>query len=133
LQPVLPDCYLLCQTKEKSGVSSSIRSIKMCSCVQCAMQEKSVWCRDILCLAHVEQEPEPLSYLPGHWRLSLLVVLNKDGSGQCSGPAAQPRTCGLGECTDIVLYFSSSNTVFWNNPQMVICIVLIIVIFFRFD
>jgi hypothetical protein len=52
------------------------------------MQEKSVWCRAVPYLAHVEQEPgpsprapPPLSYLSGHWRLSLLVALNKDGSG----------------------------------------------------
>jgi hypothetical protein len=50
---------VMCQTEEKSGVSGSIRSIKMCSCAQCAMQEKSVWCRAVPCLAHVEQEPDP--------------------------------------------------------------------------
>jgi hypothetical protein len=55
---------LLCQTKEKSGVSGSIRSIKMCSCAQCAMQEKLVCCRDIPWLAPVEQEPDLLH--PGH-------------------------------------------------------------------
>ncbi len=94
----------VCQTKEKSGVGGPIRSIKMCSCVLYAMLDKSVCCRDIPCLAHVEQELDPLhpwhpplSYLPGHWRFSLLVALNKDGSGQCSGHprAAQTKTCGL--------------------------------------
>jgi hypothetical protein len=82
---------LLCLTEEKLDVSGPIRSIKMCSCVQCAMQEKSVCCRAIPCLAHMEQEPDPLH--PGHpppplsaWPLvlSLLVALNKDGPGQCS-------------------------------------------------
>jgi hypothetical protein len=51
--PIVPD-------REKSGVSGPIRSIKMCSCVQCAMQEESVCCRNIPCLAHVEQKPDPL-------------------------------------------------------------------------
>jgi hypothetical protein len=61
--------------------------------------------------------PPPFSYLPGHWRLSVLVALNKDGPGQCSeySPAAKPRTCGPWKVNvNIVLYSSSSNTVFWN-------------------
>ncbi len=49
---------------EESGVSGPIQSIKMDSCVQCAMQGKSVCCRYVLCLAHVEQGPNPLH--PGH-------------------------------------------------------------------
>jgi hypothetical protein len=59
----------------------------------------------------------PLPYLPGRWRLSLLVALNKDGPGQCSEhlQPVQPRTCGPWRVyVNIVLYFSSSNTVFWN-------------------
>jgi hypothetical protein len=98
-----PSRTLIVPDEEESGVSGPIRSIKMSSCIQCAMQEKSVCCRDIPCLAYVEQEPDPLhpgtrplSYLPGHWRLSLLVALNKDGSGQCSGHSrtAQPGNSG---------------------------------------
>jgi hypothetical protein len=78
----------------------------------------------------------PLPYLPGYWGLSLQVALNKDGPGQWSGHlhAAQPRTCGPGKMyVNIVLYFPSSNTVFWNaypnDYQMIVCIVLIVVIF----
>jgi hypothetical protein len=44
---------------EESDVSGPIQSIKMDSCVQCAMQGKSVCCRDVLCLAHLEQGPNP--------------------------------------------------------------------------
>jgi hypothetical protein len=106
------------------GVSSSIRSTKMYSCAQCAMQEKSVYCRDVPCLAHMEQGPSPST--PEHpspslsaWILGirLLVALNKDGPGQRSGhlQAAQPRTCGPRKMyVNIVFYFLSSNTVFWN-------------------
>jgi hypothetical protein len=35
------------------GVSGSIHFIKIYSCAQCAMQEKSMCCRDVLCLAHM--------------------------------------------------------------------------------
>jgi hypothetical protein len=80
------------------------------------------------------QSTSPLPYLPGYWGLSLLVALNKDGLGQCSGhlQAAQPRTFGPRKVY-INLYFPSSNTVFWNaylnDYQMIICTVLIVVIF----
>ncbi len=64
----------------------------MYSCAQCAMQEKSMRCRGVPCLAHMEQGPDPvhpehlpLPYLPGYWGLRLLLALNKDGPGQCSG------------------------------------------------
>ncbi len=63
----------------------------------------------------------PPPYLPGYWGFSLLVALNKDGPGQWSGhlQAAQPRTCGPWKMyVNIVLYFPSSNTVFWNAYQM---------------
>ncbi len=45
------------------------------------------------------------------------VALNKDGPGQCSEhlQPVQPRTFGPWRVyVNIVLYFSSSNTVFWN-------------------
>jgi hypothetical protein len=89
--------------EKKSGVSGSIRSTKMYSCAQCAMQEESVCCRDVPCMAHMEQGPGPSTlntypppYLPGYRGLTLLVALNKDGLGQWNGhlQAAQPRTCG---------------------------------------
>ncbi len=113
--------------REKSGVSGPIQFIKMQSCVQCAMQEKSVCCRDVPCLAHMEQGPDPstqgicpppLSAWP-LWKISLLATLNKDCSEQWSGhlQTAQPRTCGPWRVNiNIILYFSSSNTVFWNVP-----------------
>jgi hypothetical protein len=53
-------------------------------------------------------------------------------AGQWSGylQAAQPRTFGPWKMyVSIVFYFPSSNTVFWNAYQMIICIVLIVVIF----
>jgi hypothetical protein len=68
----------LCPTEEKSSVSSPIRSIKMCRCVQCAMQRESVCWTAMTCRAHTEQGPDPLQpehrpppppYLPGHWKL----------------------------------------------------------------
>jgi hypothetical protein len=109
---------------KRSGVSGSIRSIKMYNCAQCTMQEKSVCCRNVPCLAHMEQGPGPPTlstypppYLPDNWGLSLLVALNKDVPGKSSGHVqeAQPRTCGPWKVyIDIVLYFPSSNTVFWN-------------------
>jgi hypothetical protein len=59
--------------REESGV---IRSNKMYSCVQCAMQEKSVCCRDVPCLAHMEQGPDPLH--PGHLPPSLICLATGD-------------------------------------------------------
>jgi hypothetical protein len=99
------DVFRTVSDGEGSCVSGSIQSIKMYSCAQCAMQEKSMCCRDVPCLAHLEQgpdplqpEPLPLPYQPGYWGLksTVLVALNKDGTRQCSGhlQAAQPRTCG---------------------------------------
>jgi hypothetical protein len=46
--------------RKRSGVSSPIRSVKMYSCAQCTMQEKSACCRDVPYLAHMEQGPGPL-------------------------------------------------------------------------
>jgi hypothetical protein len=102
------------------------------------MQKRSVYCRDVPCLAHMEQGPGPSTlsthpspYLSGYWGLSLLVALKKDGPGQWSGhlQAAQPRTCGPGKCMLILFFFPSSNSVSRNAYQMIICLVLIIVIF----
>ncbi len=50
----------VCKMEKKPGVSSSIQTTKMYCCAQFAMQEKSVCCRDVPCLAHMEQEPGPL-------------------------------------------------------------------------
>jgi hypothetical protein len=46
--------------KGRSDVSSPIRSIKMYSYAQCTMQERSVCCRDVPCLAHLELGSGPL-------------------------------------------------------------------------
>jgi hypothetical protein len=83
---------------------------------QCAVElypAWSMWSRNLT--------PSPRASPPllsaGHWRFSLLVALNNDGPGQCNGypQAAQPRTCGPWRVyVNIVVYFSSSNTVFWN-------------------
>jgi hypothetical protein len=100
---------------KRSSVSGPIQSVKMYSCAQCTIQEKSVCCRDVPCLAHMEQGPGPLH--PRHLPPSLSArvmgtqstsSLQQDGPGQWSGhlQAAQPRTCGSGKCMlDIVLYF----------------------------
>jgi hypothetical protein len=117
--------YLLCPTEEKSDVSGPIRSIKMCSCVQCVMQRKPMCWRAMTCLAKMEQGPvpppprAPPPLLPGHWELSLLAVYNTDGSGQCSGQpwTAQSRICHHRTVyAHICLYFSSSYTAFRNVP-----------------
>jgi hypothetical protein len=79
-----------------------------------------IWSRD---LTPSTLSTYPLPYLPRYWGLSLLVALNKDGPGQCSGhlQAAQPRTCGPRKVyVNIVLYFLSSNTVFLNAYQIII-------------
>jgi hypothetical protein len=47
-------------TEKKSGVSGSFRSTKMYSCAQCAMQKRSMCCRDVPCLTHMEQGTGPL-------------------------------------------------------------------------
>jgi hypothetical protein len=91
-------------------------------------------CRDVPCLAHMEQGPDPLhpEHLPPS--LSAWVLGTQSTSSSQQGKAAQPRTCGPRKVyVNIVLYFPSSNTVFWNaylnDYQMIICIVLIVVIF----
>ncbi len=53
------------------------------------------------------------------WHRREQVAINMDGSGQCSkhSKEAQPRTCASWSVyINIVLYFSSSHTVFWNAP-----------------
>jgi hypothetical protein len=68
-----------------------------------------IWSRD---LAASPLGTYPTPYLPGYWGLSLLVALNKDGPGQCSGhmQEAQPRTCGPRKMyVNIVVYFPSRN------------------------
>jgi hypothetical protein len=46
--------------RERSDVSGPIQSMKMYSNAQCTMQERLVCCRDVPCLAHMEQGSGPL-------------------------------------------------------------------------
>jgi hypothetical protein len=105
------------------------------------MKEKSVCCKNVPCLAHMEQGPDPSTQGTRPpplsawllWKISLLATLNKDGSEQWSGhlQTAQPRTCGPWRVyINIIFYLSSSSTVFGMFPQMIICIVLIVFLFF---
>ncbi len=79
---------------------------------QCAAEMYAawlIWSRD---LAASTLGTYPTPYLPGYWGLSLLVALNKDRLGQCSGHVqeAQPRTRGPRKMyVNIVLYFPSRN------------------------
>jgi hypothetical protein len=96
-------------TEKKSGVSGSIRSTKMYSCAQCAMQEESVCCRDVPCLAHMEQGPGPSTlntcpphYMPGYWGFSLLVDDLDSGVDTCK--RLNPEPVALGNCM-LTLFF----------------------------
>ncbi len=101
----------------------------MCSCVQCAMQKKSVYCEALPCLANVEScrtetcppPPRDSVYLQLPRRVNLDSVNLR---------AAQ---CGTFSCrtvyVHIVLYFSSSILSFGTPPKCFIRIVLIVVIF----
>jgi hypothetical protein len=133
-------CIILVSDRRKVGCKQTHPIRYMCSCVQCAIQRKSVQCGAMPCMAHVEQGPvmpphqkHPL--FPGHWGFSLLAALKKDGSGQYSGQSrtAQSRTCGYWTVyVHIVLYLSFSNTVLWNIPQMVYLHSTDVIVF-RFD
>jgi hypothetical protein len=62
--------------RERSDVSSPIRFIKMYSYAQCTMQERIVCCRDVPCLAQMEQGSGPLH--PEHLPPSLSAWGNGD-------------------------------------------------------
>jgi hypothetical protein len=134
---------LVCSTEEKSDVSGPIRSIKMCSFVQCAMQRKSVYCGAMACLAQMEQGPItlhpehlPPPPLPDHWGLSLLAALKMDGSGQCSGQCEKPNLepAATGQCMCILFFINHLVILsFGASPKWFFCIVLIVVTFSRFD
>jgi hypothetical protein len=80
--PVFYDCvkYNMGVTNgEGSGVSGPIQSIKMYSCVQCAMQEKSVCCRvisDVPCLAIWSRDLTPSTQ--GTCPPSLICLATRD-------------------------------------------------------
>ncbi len=127
---------------KRSGVSGPIWFVKMYSCAQCIMQEKPVCCRDVPCFAHMELGPGPLHSEHLRPSLSAWVMGPQSTSSLQQGwtwtmewtlASSLPRTCDPWKMyVNIVLYFPSSNTVFWNAYQMIICTVLI-VIFVRFD
>ncbi len=122
---------------------------QVCSCVQCAIQKKLVYCGALPYLAHVglcgaETCPPPTQGTrppphPGHpptpsqathsGYLQLPRSMNmKVYSIFASGLI---RTCGYRTVyVNIVLYFSSSSIVFWNThpPRWFVCIALTVVI-----
>ncbi len=125
-----------CIGRKGPDVSGPIQSDKMYSYAQCTVQKRSVCCRDVPCLAHIDLSTHPPSYLPGYWGIrtllgphrpgaptlsthppsylpgywgiSLLAAFNKDGPGQWSGhlQAAQPKTCGARKCMLILSFIS---------------------------
>ncbi len=115
---------VLCQTKEEFYVSVPSDPLKcavvfnvLCKRYRCVAEIYPVWPMWSRDMTPPPRAPAPLPYLPGHWRLSLLVTLNKDGSGQCSGHPWTAQSTICGPCrmyVNIVLYFSSSNIVFWS-------------------
>jgi hypothetical protein len=125
--------------RKRSGISGPIRSVKMYSYAQCTMQKRSVCCRDVPCLDHMDEGPGPLH--PEHPlpSLSAWVLGTQSTSSSQQGwtwtvewTLASSPTQNLWSWKmyiDIALYFPSSNTVFWNAYQMIICLVLIVVIF----
>jgi hypothetical protein len=69
-------CCLIRNLTVSPDVSDPIRSIKMYSYAQCAMQERLVCCGDVPCLAHMEQGSGPLH--SEHLHLSLSAWGNGD-------------------------------------------------------
>jgi hypothetical protein len=74
----------LCPT----GESRTWLICQVCSCAQCAMQKKLMYCGALPCLAHVEScgaetclpPPRALIHLhPVHYRFSLLAAFKRDG------------------------------------------------------
>ncbi len=117
------DRYILYCVKQKKSLMKAVPSNTLkcavvfnvlCERNQCVVEIYPVWPMWSRDLTPPPRAPAPLPYLPGHWRLSLLVTLNKDGSGQCGGHprTAQSTICGPWRVyVNIVLYFSSSNIV----------------------
>ena len=68
--------FLTVSDGESPDVSGPIQSIKMYSHAQCTMQKRSVCCRDVPCLAHVELGSGPLH--PEHLPPSLSAWGNGD-------------------------------------------------------
>ncbi len=95
----------------------------------CAMQKRSVCCRNVPCLAHIEQGPDsstlsthPPSYLPGYWGLSLLQPSTRmdldSGVDTCKQPNLEP--VGAGKCMWYCLLFPSRILSFGVVPYITV-------------
>jgi hypothetical protein len=73
---IFPFLCLTVTDRGRSDVSGPIQSIKMYSYARCTMQERSVCCRDVPCLAHMELGSGPLH--PEHLPPSLSAWGNVD-------------------------------------------------------
>ncbi len=83
-----------CIGRRRPDVSGPIRSVKMYSCVQCTMQKRSVCCRDVSGLAHMEQGPGPSS-LSTH---PLLIFLGTGDSVYQQPPTRMDLDSGVDTC-----------------------------------
>ncbi len=119
---------LMCPTGKKSGVNGPDRSIK-CAIVLMVPCKRS-WCTVEFCPAwliwnHMEQRPVPLHPAPSQVNgdsvyLQLSRGIHLDSAHLVDSRAAQSVICSYRIVyIDIVLYFSSSNIVSWDTPQMV--------------
>jgi hypothetical protein len=113
----------------------------MYSDAQCTVQERLVCCGDVPCLAHKEQGSGPLrsEHLPPspsawgngdsvYWQPSRRMDLDS-GVEIRSQPITNPVI--LDNAHDIILF--NLENCFWSVYQMIVCLVLIAVIFFRFN
>jgi hypothetical protein len=101
------------------------------------MQERSVCCRDVPCLAHMELGSGPLhpEHLPpslSAWSNGDLVYWQPSGGMDLDSRVEihrQPNTDPviLDNVRDII--FIPSRKLFWSVYQMIVCVVLIAVIF----
>jgi hypothetical protein len=103
------------------------------------MQKKLVNCGALPCLAHIElcgaetcppppRAPPPISQ--AKWDSVYLQLSRRINLDSVHLQTAQSRTCSYKTLyVHVVLYISSSNTLFWNTPKWFIRIVLIVVIF----
>jgi hypothetical protein len=135
LMMIMPD-------KGKVGCKRSWSIHQVCNCAQCAVQKKLVYCGALTCLAHVVScgaetcPPPPRTLIPPSQAtgdsiyLQLSRGMGLDSAHLVDLRAAQSRFCGYRTVyVHIVLYFSPSNTVSWNTPQMIIFVVMIVFIF----
>ncbi len=98
--------FTLFPMEKKSGVSASIRATKMYSCAQGAMQEKSVCCRDVPCLAHMEQGPSPsnLNTYPPSLSAWIPGIQSTSSSQQGWTWTVEWTPVALGKCMSILFF-----------------------------